>query len=221
VYKNLNTRTDSYKHQGQRHQLILKLTSSGITDKKVLDAIGKVPRHLFMSKDFEDRAYEDIALPIDEGQTISQPYTVAFQTQWLQIKSGDKILEIGTGSGYQAAVLSEMGAMVFSVERIEKLHLQSKIILGKLYPNVNLFLSDGSIGLAEMAPFDKIIVTAAAPKISSTLLSQLNAGGRAIMPIGERNIQKMILIEKSVDNTIQQKQLGDFKFVPLIGIDGW
>jgi protein-L-isoaspartate(D-aspartate) O-methyltransferase len=217
----LNTRKDSYKHQGQRAQLVKLLNTNKINDKNVLMAMANVPRHLFLSKDFEDRAYDDIALPIDEDQTISQPYTVAFQTQTLEIKPGDKVLEIGTGSGYQAAVLAEIGADVYSVERIEKLHKKAKVILSQLYKNVKLFLSDGTMGLPEKAPFDKIIVTAAAPKIPETLLAQLKPGGMAIIPVGDLKLQKMILIKKSVENIITQKELGDFRFVPLIGKDGW
>lgn len=217
----MNTRKDSYKHQGQRAQLVKLLNTNKINDKNVLMAMANVPRHLFLSKDFEDRAYDDIALPIDEDQTISQPYTVAFQTQTLEIKPGDKVLEIGTGSGYQAAVLAEIGADVYSVERIEKLHKKAKVILSQLYKNVKLFLSDGTMGLPEKAPFDKIIVTAAAPKIPETLLAQLKPGGMAIIPVGDLKLQKMILIKKSVENIITQKELGDFRFVPLIGKDGW
>jgi protein-L-isoaspartate(D-aspartate) O-methyltransferase len=217
----LNTRKDSYKHQGQRAQLVKLLNTNKINDKNVLMAMANVPRHLFLSKDFEDRAYDDVALPIDEDQTISQPYTVAFQTQTLEIKPGNKVLEIGTGSGYQAAVLADMGADVYSVERIEKLHKQAKVILSQLYKNVKLFLSDGTMGLPDKAPFDKIIVTAAAPKIPETLLAQLKPGGMAIIPIGDLKLQKMILIKKSVENIITQKELGDFRFVPLIGKDGW
>jgi protein-L-isoaspartate(D-aspartate) O-methyltransferase len=156
-----------------------------------------------------------------KDKTISQPFTVAFQSQCLNIIPGDKVLEIGTGSGYQAAILAEMGATVYSIERIKKLHLSSKKILNQLYPKINLFLSDGTIGLSEFAPYDKIIVTAAAPKFPELLISQLGPGGLAIIPIGDKKIQKMVLIQKSVDNKISQKELGDFKFVPLIGIDGW
>lgn len=217
----MNTLNDSYKQQGRRQQLVEHLIHKKITDKNVLNAVSKVPRHLFMSRDFEDRAYEDTALPIEEGQTISQPFTVAFQSQCLNIVKGDKVLEIGTGSGYQAAILAEMGANVFSIERIKKLHLGSKKILSHLYPNVSLFLNDGTIGLQEFAPYDKIIVTAASPRFPELLISQLKPGGMAIIPIGDKKIQKMVLIQKSVDNKIHQKELGDFKFVPLIGIDGW
>ncbi len=217
----MNIRTDSFKHKGQRRQLVNQLAAKNIKDKNVLWAIDSVPRHLFLSKDFEDRAYDDVALPIEEGQTISQPYTVAFQTQALNIKPGDKVLEIGTGSGYQAAILAQLGAEVFTVERIEKLHKQAKLILGQYFKTVKLFLSDGTMGLPDMAPFDKIIVTAAAPKIPETLLTQLKPGGCIIIPVGNKKIQKMVLIEKSVENIITQKELGDFRFVPLIGKDGW
>lgn len=217
----MNTLNDSYKQKGRRLQLVHVLEHKKITDKSVLNAISTVPRHLFMSRDFEDKAYEDIALPIEEGQTISQPFTVAFQTQSLKIKPGDKVLEIGTGSGYQAAILAEMGAEVFSIERIEKLHLKSKRILGELYKTVRLFLQDGTLGLPEHAPFDKIIVTAAAPKLQEVLLAQLKPGGLAIIPVGDLKNQKMVLAQKSLDGTISQKEMGDFRFVPLIGREGW
>jgi protein-L-isoaspartate(D-aspartate) O-methyltransferase len=217
----LNTRNDSYKQQGRRQQLVHTLEQKKITDKLVLKAISGVPRHWFMSKDFEDRAYDDVALPIEEDQTISQPFTVAFQTQSLKIKPGDKVLEIGTGSGYQAAILAEMGAEVYSIERIEKLHYKSKRILGELYRSVRLFLQDGTLGLPEHAPFDKIIVTAAAPKLQDVLVSQLKAGGLAIIPIGDLKNQKMVLVEKSLEGKISQKEMGDFRFVPLIGKEGW
>ncbi len=217
----MNIRKDSYKHQGRRTNLVHHLAASKISDERVLNAFAKIPRHLFLSKDFEERAYDDVALPIDENQTISQPFTVAFQTQALDIKPGEKVLEIGTGSGYQAAILATMGANVYSIERIEKLHLQAKKILMEFSPTVKLFLSDGTLGLANHAPFDKIIVTAAAPKLPDKLLEQLKPGGMAIIPIGDLKQQKMILIKKSVENIITQKELGNFRFVPLIGKDGW
>lgn len=201
--------------------MVKHLKANKIEDINLLNAFAQVPRHLFLPKDFENRAYDDVALPIDEGQTISQPYTVAIQTQSLNIKFGDKVLEIGTGSGYQAAILHKMGAIVYSIERIEKLHLSAKKILRLTSPEIKLFLSDGTIGLAEFAPYDKIIVTAAAPKMPETLINQLKPGGLAIIPIGDLKNQKMILISKSVNNIITQKELGDFRFVPLIGKDGW
>lgn len=207
--------------QGRRHRLAEELEKKQIRDARVLEAIRSVPRHAFLPKDFEDKAYDDIALPIDEDQTISQPYTVAYQTQLLQIKPGDKVLEIGTGSGYQAAVLAHMGAEVYSVERIEKLHQKSKQLLKQLYPSIKLFLSDGTLGLPQFAPFDKIVVTAAAPDRQETLTNQLKPGGLAVIPIGDRNLQKMVLIEKKEDGGISAKETGDFRFVPLIGKEGW
>ena len=174
-----------------------------------------------MSRDFEHRAYEDSALPIDEEQTISQPYTVAFQTQALRIRPGDKVLEIGTGSGYQAAILAEMGASVYSIERIEKLHRQAGKILLRLYPGVKLFCGDGTLGLPENAPFDKIIVTAASPGIPESLTDQLRPGGLAVMPVGDLELQTMMLIEKGMDGRISKRNLGQFRFVPLIGKEGW
>ncbi len=217
----MNNRTDSYKHQGQRTQMVKLLKASKISDPNVLWAMANVPRHLFLSKDFETKAYDDIALPIEEGQTISQPYTVAFQSQSLEIAKGDKVLEIGTGSGYQAAILAFMGAEVYTVERLEKLFKKVKLTLQLQAPSVNVFFDDGTMGLPQYAPYDKIIVTAAAPKVPQTLLSQLNPGGSMIIPIGTLKIQKMVLIKKSVNNIVTEKELGDFRFVPLIGKDGW
>lgn len=217
----MNNRIDSYKHQGRRRQLVKHLEASGIKDQNVLEAIATIPRHFFIAKDFEDRAYEDVALPIDEDQTISQPYTVAFQTQALNIVAGDKVLEIGTGSGYQAAVLAALGAEVFSVERIELLYSKSKALLQKMYPGVKVFLSDGTMGLNEFAPFDKIIVTAGAPKVPDSLMAQLKQGGLAIIPAGDKDQQKMLLVHKTDHNTFEQKVLGNFRFVPLIGKEGW
>ena len=187
----------------------------------MLAAIASVPRHRFIPRDFEDRAYEDNALPIEEDQTISQPFTVAFQTQLLGIKKGDKVLEIGTGSGYQAAILAHLGAEVHSVERIKKLHLGAAKILAELYPQVKLYLSDGTLGLPSHAPFDKILVTAAAPRTPEALLAQLKPGGKAVVPVGDKKKQVMMLIEKGLDQSITQKALGDFRFVPLIGEEGW
>ncbi|NUM32109.1 MAG: protein-L-isoaspartate(D-aspartate) O-methyltransferase [Bacteroidetes bacterium] len=216
----MNTPTDTYKHKGQRRKLASSLLLKNITDINVLNAIEVVPRHFFLPKDFEERAYEDNALPIDEEQTISQPYTVAFQTQSLNIKPGDKVLEIGTGSGYQAAILASMGAHVYTIERIEKLYNKAKKILCT-YKNVHCFMGDGSMGLPENSPFDKIIVTAAAPKIPDSLINQLKIGGKAIIPVGDLKNQKMILINKTDENTFTEKNLGDFRFVPLIGKEAW
>ena len=216
----MNTSTDSYKHKGQRRRLVNILESKNITDSNVLKAIGEVPRHLFLPKDFEERAYEDNALPIDEEQTISQPYTVAIQTQSLNIKAGDKVLEIGTGSGYQAAILAEMGADVYTIERIEKLYNKAKKILAH-YKNIKCFVGDGSLGLPDLSPYDKIIVTAAAPQIPKTLINQLKTRGNAIIPIGNMKNQKMILFTKIDEGNFSEKELGDFRFVPLIGKEAW
>lgn len=216
----MNTSKDTYKHKGQRLRLVSLLQSKNITDRNVLNAIGTVPRHLFLPKDFEERAYEDNALPIDEEQTISQPFTVAIQTQSLKIISGQKVLEIGTGSGYQAAILAEIGAEVYTIERIEKLYIKAKKTLEN-YKNVKCFLGDGTLGLPNFAPFDKIIVTAAAPKIPKSLIEQLNIGGNAIIPVGDLKNQKMILITKTDNENFTEKDLGDFRFVPLIGKEAW
>lgn len=216
----MNTPTDTYKHKGQRRRLVNILQSKNISDKNVLKAIEEVPRHLFLPKDFEERAYDDNALPIDEEQTISQPYTVAIQTQSLNIKPDDKVLEIGTGSGYQAAIIAVMGAEVFTIERIEKLYTKAKKILNS-YKNIHCFLGDGSLGLPQSSPYDKIIVTAAAPKIPDSLLRQLKVGGKAIIPVGDLNNQKMILVTKTDENSYSEKNLGDFRFVPLIGKEAW
>ncbi|MCC6722081.1 MAG: protein-L-isoaspartate(D-aspartate) O-methyltransferase [Bacteroidia bacterium] len=216
----MNTKNDTYKHKGQRQRLVQLLESKNIRDVNLLKAIGSVPRHLFLPKDFEQRAYEDNALPIDEEQTISQPYTVAFQTQCLNIKPGDKVLEIGTGSGYQAAILAEMGATVYTIERIEKLYNKAKKILSS-YKNVFCFLGDGTMGLPENKPYNKIIVTAAAPHTPLVLINQLCIGGKAIIPIGNMKNQKMIIFTKTDENTFSEKELGDFRFVPLIGKYAW
>jgi len=164
--------------------------NKGITNEKVLDAIATIPRHLFISSEFESYAYNDTAFPISSGQTISQPYTVAYQTQMLDIKPGEKILEIGTGSGYQAAVLAHLGANLFSVERIEKLHLSAKRILRELNYNATLIYDDGSLGLGQYAPYDKIIVTAGAPRIPLSYIHQLRIGGKIIIPVGKTKEQQ-------------------------------
>jgi protein-L-isoaspartate(D-aspartate) O-methyltransferase len=192
---------DSFKHKGLRNKLIEELSEKGIIDSGVLNAISKIPRHLFMDSGFIDHAYQDKAFPIGSGQTISQPFTVAFQTQLLEIKKGNKILEIGTGSGYQAAVLCEMGAKVYTIERIRELFRKTSSFLPSInyYPKKMIY-GDGYEGLEEEAPFDGIIVTAGASKIPEKLLLQLKVGGRMVVPIGE-NVQKMVLyIKKSETN---------------------
>ena len=211
---------DSYKHRGLRNKLVKKLASKGIKSDAVLKAIGQVPRHLFFDEALLSHAYEDKAFPIGEGQTISQPYTVAFQTEKLEIKPGDKVLEIGTGSGYQAAVLLEMGAKVFSIEYNKNLFERTRTFLPKLGYNPHLFFGDGSRGLPSKAPFDKILVTAGAPVIPRALTDQLAEGGILIIPVGGRETQKMVRIRK-VRGELQHEQFENFAFVPLLGEGGW
>lgn len=207
---------DSFKHKGLRNKLIEELSEKGIIDSGVLNAVSKIPRHLFMDSGFIDHAYQDKAFPIGSGQTISQPFTVAFQTQLLEIKKGNKILEIGTGSGYQAAVLCEMGAKVYTIERIRELYRKTSSFLPSInyYPKKMIY-GDGYEGLEEEAPFDGIIVTAGASKIPEKLLLQLKVGGRMVVPIGE-NVQKMVLYIKKSETNFEIKNFGDFQFVPML-----
>jgi protein-L-isoaspartate(D-aspartate) O-methyltransferase len=207
---------DTFKHQGLRKQLVNVLKTKGIKDVNVLKAIGKVPRHLFMDSSFLDHAYQDKAFPIGADQTISQPYTVAFQTELLEVKKEDKILEIGTGSGYQTAVLCELGAKVFSIERQLELFKKTCIFLPKLgYRAKKLIFGDGYKGLEEEAPFDSIIVTAGAPFVPKPLLNQLKIGGRLVIPVGE-NVQIMTLFIRKDAKEFEQHELGEFRFVPLL-----
>ena len=207
---------DTSKHQGLRNQLAKLLEEKGITDKNVLDAIKKIPRHLFLNSSFEDFAYQDKAFPIAAGQTISQPYTVAFQSQLLEVKKDDKILEIGTGSGYQTAVLVTLGAKVYSVERQNELFKITSALLPKL--NIrpkHLSFGDGYKGLPNHAPFDSIIVTAGAPIIPKPLMEQLKIGGRLVIPLGEKEQVMTMLIRKN-ETQFEKHEFGDFKFVPLL-----
>ncbi len=207
---------DTSKHQGLRNQLVKILQEKGIVDKNVLNAISKIPRHLFLNSSFEDYAYQDKAFPIGAGQTISQPYTVAFQSQLLEIKNGDKILEIGTGSGYQTAVLCLMGAKVYSVERQNELFKQTSALLPKLgIKPKHLSFGDGYKGLENHAPFDSIIVTAGAPIIPKPLMAQLKIGGKLVIPLGDENQIMTLLIRKN-DTQFEKLEFGDFKFVPLL-----
>ena len=207
---------DTAKHQGLRNQLVKLLQEKGITDKNVLNAINKIPRHLFLNSSFEDYAYQDKAFPIGSGQTISQPYTVAFQSQLLEIKKDDKILEIGTGSGYQTAVLYLMGAKVFSIERQNELFKQTSVLLPKLgIRPKHLSFGDGYKGLQNHAPFDSIIVTAGAPIIPKPLMAQLKIGGRLVIPVGDKNQIMTMLIRKN-ETQFEKHEFGDFKFVPLL-----
>lgn len=208
---------DTHKHQGLRKQLANVLKAKGIADKNVLDAVCKIPRHLFIDSSFEAHAYQDKAFPIAAEQTISQPYTVAFQSQTLEIKPGDKVLEIGTGSGYQTAVLLEMGAEVHSIERQLELFKKTSLFLPKLgYRAKKLIFGDGYKGLPEIAPFDKIIVTAGAPFVPKPLLSQLKVGGKLLIPIGETTQIMTLFIRKS-SKEFEKHELGDFAFVPMLG----
>ncbi len=207
---------DTAKHQGLRNQLVKLLQEKGIVDKNVLNAINKIPRHLFLNSSFEDYAYQDKAFPIGAGQTISQPYTVALQSQLLEIKKDHKILEIGTGSGYQTAVLCLMGAKVFSVERQNELFKQTSALLPKLgIRPKHLSFGDGYKGLPNHAPFDSIIVTAGAPTIPKPLMAQLKIGGRLVIPVGDKNQIMTMLIRKN-ETQFEKHEFGDFKFVPLL-----
>jgi len=207
---------DSYLHKGLRKKLIEELKRKGITDERVLDALYKVPRHHFMDSSFVHFAYKDQAFPIAEGQTISQPYTVAFQTQLLEVKKGDKILEVGTGSGYQAAVLLELGANVYTIERHKTLNFNAQSLLPKLGYNPHFFYGDGYEGLPSYAPFDKIIVTAAASEIPVKLTFQLKTGGKLVVPVGSRVSQTMVLVEKISDENVKTSEHGSFVFVPML-----
>lgn len=208
--------TDSYQHKGLRRKLVEELKTKGITDLNVLDAISKVPRHVFMDSGFINFAYKDQAFPIGAGQTISQPYTVAFQTQLLQIERHDKILEVGTGSGYQCAVLLEMGAKVFTIERQRELFVKAQSILLDLNHKPHFFFGDGYEGVPAYAPFDKIIVTAGGTDVPEQLLSQLKVGGRLVIPVGSSNSQTMTLVEKLSENEFRHTEHGAFIFVPLL-----
>jgi protein-L-isoaspartate(D-aspartate) O-methyltransferase len=207
---------DTSKHQGLRNQLVAVLQQKGITDKSVLEVIKQIPRHLFLNSSFIDYAYQDKAFPIGAGQTISQPYTVAFQTQLLQVKKGDKILEIGTGSGYQTAVLCGLGAKVYSVERQNELFKTTSLLLPKLgIRPKHLSFGDGYKGLPNYAPFDSIIVTAGAPEIPKALMAQLKISGRLVIPVGT-DVQIMTLIVRKNETQFEKHEFGDFRFVPLL-----
>lgn len=207
---------DTFKHKGLRQQLVNVLKNKGIMNEAVLGAIGKIPRHLFMDSGFLDYAYKDMAFPIAADQTISQPYTVAFQTELLQVKKEDKILEIGTGSGYQTAVLCELGAKVYSIERQQELFKKTSNFLPKLgYRAKKLIFGDGYKGLKEEAPFDSIIVTAGAPFVPNPLLSQLKIGGRLVIPVGG-DVQIMTLFIRKDIKEFEQHEFGEFRFVPLL-----
>jgi len=208
---------ESYRHKGLRKKLVEVLREKGITDSKVLQAIDRVPRHLFLDSSFLEFAYQDKAFPIGSGQTISQPYTVAYQTQLLQIQPGDKILEIGTGSGYQSCVLLEMGAKVYTIERQKKLFEKTKSFLPTIGYNPKMFYGDGYKGLPPYAPFDKIIITAAAPEIPQELINQMKTGGILVIPVGPQEVQTMVTIIKISEIETKRMEHDQFRFVPMLG----
>tara|TARA_B100000902_G_C27320441_1_gene924040 strand:+ start:5220 stop:5864 length:645 start_codon:yes stop_codon:yes gene_type:complete len=207
---------DTFRHQGLRRKLVDQIKERGITDFKILEAINKIPRHLFLDNAFLHFAYQDKAFPIGEGQTISQPYTVAFQTELLNLKPYEKVLEVGTGSGYQAALLTLMDVDVYTIERQKKLYFKTKEFLPNLGYNCRFIYGDGYKGLPKFAPFDKIIVTCGAPVMPNILLDQLKIGGRMVVPIGKGDIQVMHLIEKISANENKITTHGDFSFVPML-----
>jgi protein-L-isoaspartate(D-aspartate) O-methyltransferase len=211
---------EHFNYSEQRKTLVDLIRSKGINDENVLRAIGTVNRERFVRQALFARAYEDSALPIGSGQTISQPYTVAFMTECLKVESGDKILEIGTGSGYQAAILYEMGAKVFSIERIPELSLSAQKLFDSLNLKIACKIGDGTVGWSEFSPYDGIIITAAAPEVPKTLLNQLADCGRLVAPIGNLDLQEIYVIEKNGETYLTEKNFG-FKFVPLIGREGW
>jgi protein-L-isoaspartate(D-aspartate) O-methyltransferase len=207
---------DTFLHRGLRQKLVDELKKKGISDENVLNAINKVPRHLFMDSGFVNFAYKDKAFPISSGQTISQPFTVAFQTQLLQLKKMEKVLEIGTGSGYQAAVLLELGAKVYTIERYKDLTLKAQSLLPELGYHPYFFYGDGYLGLPTYGPFDKIIITAAAPETPPELIKQLKVGGRMVLPVGGKHSQTMITIDKINNEEYETSEHGSFVFVPLL-----
>lgn len=208
---------DSYRHKGLRKKLVEVIRDKGITDEKVLEAINAIPRHLFLDSAFEERAYEDKAFPIAQDQTISQPYTVAYQTELLQVKPHQKILEIGTGSAYQACVLAEMGAQVYTIERQKPLFDMVKKLAFRLkYPNIKYFYGDGYEGLPTYGPFDKVIITAAAPYIPEKLITQLKTGGLMVIPLGDKPVQCMVRLKKLADGSTVREEFNNFSFVPML-----
>lgn len=208
---------DNYRHRGLRKKLVETIRDKGIYSREVLNAIENLPRHFFFESSFLEFAYDDKPFPIGAGQTISQPFTVAFQTQLLQVKKGDKILEIGTGSGYQACVLALMGAKVFTIERHKSLYQKTKAFLPKIgFNTIKVFYGDGFAGLPTFAPFDKILVTAAVSFVPDKLLEQLMPGGSMVVPLGGEDVQTMTLVNKTMDGEIIKEKHGSFRFVPML-----
>ena len=209
---------DTYRHKGLRKKLVDTVKGKGITNEKILAAIEKIPRHFFLDSAFDEVAYEDKAFPIAEKQTISQPYTVAYQTQLLDIKPFDKVLEIGTGSAYQATVLAELGAQVYTIERQKKLFDSNKnFAYLKKYPNIKFFYGDGYEGLPTFAPFDKVLITAAAPEIPQKLIAQMKTGGMMVIPVGTGDVQTMKRLIKQDDGSLKEEVYDRFSFVPMLG----
>ncbi|OFX90134.1 MAG: protein-L-isoaspartate O-methyltransferase [Bacteroidetes bacterium GWF2_33_16] len=207
---------DSYRHKGLRQKLVETIREKGIKDVRILEAIGKVPRHFFMDSGFVEFAYRDQAFPIAAGQTISQPYTVAFQTELLQVKKHEKVLEVGTGSGYQCAILLELGAKVHTIERQRELFLKAKTKLNEMGYKPYFYYGDGYLGQASQAPFDKILITAGAPEIPRDLLKQLNIGGRMVVPVGGSSGQVMIAVDRISEEEYKETEHGYFAFVPML-----
>ncbi|MGY8952571.1 MAG: protein-L-isoaspartate(D-aspartate) O-methyltransferase [Flavobacteriales bacterium] len=212
----MNVLTDTFKHKGMRRKLVAAIRKMDVTDEAVLAAIEKVPRHLFLDPAFEKQAYANTAFQIGAGQTISQPYTVAFQTALLKLKKGEKVLEIGTGSGYQTAVLVELGIKVYSIERQRELYNKTKPLLSKLKYSASLFYGDGFKGKEIFAPFDKILITCGAPFIPEALVEQLKPGGIMVIPVGDGKLQEMKKVVKDLDGNISSENCGAFSFVPML-----
>lgn len=212
---------DNYRTKGLRKKLVKELKTLGIKDERVLNAMDSIPRHIFIDSAFIEHAYQNKAFPIGFGQTISHPYTVAYQTELLEINKTDKILEIGTGSGYQTSILAKLCDNIYSIERIAELSIFAQSKMKQLNLNANYITGDGSKGLQDHAPFDKIIVTAGAPTITEELINQLSPNGILVIPVGDKEKQQMVLIKKSVKNEISQEKLNIFQFVPLIGDNAW
>jgi protein-L-isoaspartate(D-aspartate) O-methyltransferase len=212
---------DSFKHKGMRKHLIDQIREKGIKDEAVLSALNKVPRHFFFNQAFLNQAYSDSAFQIGAGQTISQPYTVAYQTSLLHVNKGEKILEIGTGSGYQTCILLELGAKVFSIERQKELYDKAIQMLPLMGYNPKLFYGDGYLGLPSYAPFDKILITCGAPFIPDELIKQLKTGGLMVVPVGAGDVQVMTVVRKTGDQTIEKEELKNFRFVPMLEKKEW
>jgi len=212
---------DNYRERGARKQLVALLKKRGIADGNVLKAISKVPRHYFFDETFWNQAYKDIAFPIGDGQTISQPYTVAYQTELLHIEPGDRVLEIGTGSGYQTCILLELGAEVYTIERQANLYNRTIQVLPYMGYKPHFFLGDGSKGIPEHAPYDKILVTAGAPFVPDVMLKQLRIGGLLVIPVGSEKEQKMMTILRIGEQEYERIELDTFRFVPLVGDKAW